>query len=189
MGRWFRSQICSSAKALRALLLISHCGAGILETQRCGTELLTCDDTTWLHCRNPLKRNLLIPLPSSLSTAPTLSIVSGKPCQCSVTQGCEVCLHSASASPEQAASQPQSHAWNLLWKFISSHHCCHSLWMYPSLLITSYADNVIFIGPLSVVHATKDRYSTKMQVIGLLVYSSESAIFVPNDRQNLMIKY
>ena len=50
---------------------------------------------------------------------------------------------------------------------------------FPSLLITAYADNVIFAGPLSVLRAAYDRYSEQMQAIGLRVNSSESAIFVP----------
>ena len=51
--------------------------------------------------------------------------------------------------------------------------------LFPSLLITAYADNVIFAGPLSVLRAAYDRYSEQMQAIGLRVNSSESAIFVP----------
>ena len=135
-------------------------------------------------------------------------------------KGCEERLLSASASPEQAASQPEPHCWNLLWKFITFHNACNGLLnffhsgsatdinsksgvlqgnplgstlfalaihpilldlskLHPSLLITTYADNVIFTGPLSVVRAARDGYSTQMQAIGLRATSSESAIFVP----------
>ena len=178
--------------------------------------------TTWLYYRKPLKRNLLIRLPSSSSTAPTLSIASrGSNFQQSyLLKGCEERLRSASASPAQAASQPQPNGWNLLWKFIASHYGCHGLLKlfhsgtvtdinsesgvqqgdplgstlfalaihpvlldlgrsFPSLLITAYADNVIFAGPLSVLRDAHDRYSEQMQAICLRVNSCKSAVFVP----------
>ena len=50
---------------------------------------------------------------------------------------------------------------------------------FPSLLITAYADNVIFAGPLSVLRDAHDRYSEQMQAICLRVNSCKSAVFVP----------
>ena len=60
--------------------------------------------------------------------------------------------------------------------------------LYPSLLITAYADNDILAGPLSVLRAAHDQYSEQMQAFSLRVNSRESAIFVPQWRK-LMFTY
>ena len=62
-----------------------------------------------------------------------------------------------------------------------------SCWIWAdcilSLLITAYADNVIFAGPLSVLCAANDRHSEQKQAMGPACQQPrdwhESAIFVP----------
>ena len=64
--------------------------------------------------------------------------------------------------------------------------------LYPSLLITAYAVDVIFAGPVSMLCAAHGRYSEQMQAIGLSVNSCETAIFDPqwqHGRRKLMNTY
>ena len=51
--------------------------------------------------------------------------------------------------------------------------------MFPELLITAYADNVILSGPLSVVRAAQDIYQQEMARIGLELNHIESELYIP----------
>jgi hypothetical protein len=48
---------------------------------------------------------------------------------------------------------------------------------HPDVLITAYADNVIFTGPLSKITLAHATYCGKMQEIGLEINSMESALY------------
>ena len=142
--------------------------------------------TTWVHCRKSADPIAFL----SLDSSNAFSCLMRKQLSAVWLMGCDERVRSASASPAQAASQPQPNGWNLLWKFIAFHYGCHGLLKFlhsgtatdinsesgaqqgdplgstlfalaihpvlldlgrsfPSLLITAYADNVIFAGPLS----------------------------------------
>ena len=131
-----------------------------LPTLHLHRQLLNLNLTDGICCRNSS-------LPTTAATAFSIFLTAAPPQTSTVNQVYSrvICL----AGPY------------LLWPLTPS---CR-IWAdcILSLLITAYADNVIFAGPLSVLCAANDRHSEQKQAMGPACQQPrdwhESAIFVP----------